>query len=79
MTEDDGHFLVAVVTKLFVPNPPAPADGVQRLKDSLAQADSDDLVASYVEALSKRTPPHINERAVMATLSAAGFGGEATP
>lgn len=79
MAEDDGHFLVAIVTKLFVPNPPAPADGVQRLKDSLAQADSDDLVASYVEALSKRTPPHINERAVMATLSAAGFGGEATP
>ncbi|WP_339077396.1 SurA N-terminal domain-containing protein [Acetobacter sp. AC2005] len=79
MAEDDGHFLVAIVTKLFVPNPPAPADGVQRLKDSLAQADSDDLVASYVEALSKRTPPHINERAVMATLSAAGFGGAATP
>ncbi|KDE20439.1 peptidylprolyl isomerase [Acetobacter aceti 1023] len=79
MTEDDGHFLVAVVTKLFVPNPPAPADGVKRLKDSLAQADSDDLVASYIEALSKHTPPHINERAVMATLSAAGFGGEATP
>lgn len=77
MAENADTFFVAVVTKVFVPNPPAPADLVQKLKNNLAQAYGDDLAASYVQSLNKRLPPHINNAAIQAALSAAGFGGPA--
>ncbi len=77
MAENADTFFVAVVSKVFVPNPPASADMLQKLKNNLAQAYGDDLAASYVQALNKRLPPHINNAAIQAALSAAGFGGPA--
>lgn len=64
-----------MVTKVFVPNPPAPIDVLQKLKNNLTQVYGDDLAASYVQDLNKRLPPHINNAAIQAALSAAGFGG----
>ncbi|MBO1324212.1 peptidyl-prolyl cis-trans isomerase [Acetobacter sp. TBRC 12305] len=78
MAEDDSGFLVAVVTRVFTPDPPAPAQALQKLRQDLAQADGEDIVASYIQALSTRVPPHINEAGLSAALSAAGFG-ETTP
>ncbi|MCH4026663.1 MAG: SurA N-terminal domain-containing protein [Acetobacter fabarum] len=75
MAENADTFFVAVVTKVFVPNPPAPIDVLQKLKNNLTQAYGDDLAASYVQDLNKRLPPHINNAAIQAALSAAGFGG----
>ncbi|MFH7810660.1 MULTISPECIES: SurA N-terminal domain-containing protein [Acetobacter] len=75
MAENTDTFFVAVVTKVFVPNPPAPIDVLQKLKNNLTQAYGDDLAASYVQDLNKRLPPHINNAAIQAALSAAGFGG----
>ncbi|OUI99767.1 SurA N-terminal domain-containing protein [Acetobacter sp. DsW_54] len=75
MAENADTFFVAVVTKVFVPNPPAPIDVLQKLKNNLTQAYADDLAASYVQDLNKRLPPHINNAAIQAALSAAGFGG----
>ncbi|NSL91799.1 peptidylprolyl isomerase [Acetobacter syzygii] len=77
MAENADTFFVAVVSKVFVPSPPASADMLQKLKNNLAQAYGDDLAASYVQALNKRLPPHINNAAIQAALSAAGFGGPA--
>lgn len=77
MAENADTFFVAVVTKVFVPNPPASADMMQKLKNNLAQAYGDDLAASYVQFLNKRLPAHINNAAIQAALSAAGFGGTA--
>ncbi|MCP9318335.1 SurA N-terminal domain-containing protein [Acetobacter persici] len=79
MAEEAGEFLVATVTSVSTPNPMADLAGYQRLKTALAQSTGDDLVASYVEALSKRTPPVINQRAVQAALSSLGFDGSAAP
>ncbi|GBQ80907.1 peptidyl-prolyl cis-trans isomerase [Acetobacter malorum DSM 14337] len=79
MGEDAGEFIVATVTNVSTPNPTADLGAYQRLKSALAQSTGDDLVASYVEALSKRTPPVINQRAVTATLSSLGFDGSTTP
>ncbi|MFT9408211.1 SurA N-terminal domain-containing protein [Acetobacter fabarum] len=75
MAENADTFFVAVVTKVFVPNPPAPIDVLQKLKNNLTQVYGDDLAASYVQDLNKRLPPHINNAAIQAALSAAGFGG----
>lgn len=75
MAENADTFFVAVVTKVFVPNPPAPIDVLQKLKNNLTQAYGDDLAASYVQDLNKRLPPHINNAAIQAALAAAGFGG----
>ncbi|WP_338331354.1 SurA N-terminal domain-containing protein [Acetobacter sp. LMG 32666] len=75
MAENADTFFVAVVTKVFVPTPPASADVMQKLRNNLAQAYGDDLAASYVQDLTKRVPPHINNSAIQAALSAAGFGG----
>ncbi|MBS0987129.1 SurA N-terminal domain-containing protein [Acetobacter okinawensis] len=77
MAENADTFFVAVVTRVFIPTPPAPADVLQKLKNNMAQAYGDDLAASYVQDLSKRVPPHINNAAIQAALSAAGFGGPA--
>ncbi|GBQ06905.1 peptidylprolyl isomerase [Acetobacter cerevisiae] len=79
MGEDAGEFIVATVTSVSTPNPMADLGAYQRLKSALTQSTGDDLVASYVEALSKRTPPVINQRAVTATLSSLGFDGSTTP
>lgn len=75
MSEDGNSFFVATVTKVFTPDPQADPVAFQRVKDALSQSEGDDLVASYVDALAKRTPPTINERAVTATLSSLGFDG----
>lgn len=77
MAENADTFFVAVVTRVFIPTPPAPADVLQKLKNNMAQAYGDDLAASYVQDLSKRVPAHINNAAIQAALSAAGFGGGA--
>ncbi|MDE7546944.1 SurA N-terminal domain-containing protein [Acetobacter fabarum] len=75
MAENEDTFFVAVVTRVFVPNPPASTDVLQKLKNNMTQAYGDDLAASYVQDLNKRLPPHINNAAIQAALSAAGFGG----
>lgn len=77
MGEDASGFLVATVTKVFTPDPKADLVAFQRVKDALSQSEGDDLVASYVDALAKHTPPKIDERAVSATLSSLGFDGTA--
>lgn len=77
MAENADTFFVAVVTKVFVPTPPASPELLQKLKNNLAQAYGDDLAASYVQDLNKRLPAHINNAAIQAALSAAGFGGTA--
>ncbi|GAN69005.1 peptidylprolyl isomerase [Acetobacter orleanensis] len=79
MGEDAGEFLIATVTAVSTPNPTADLAAYQRLKNALTQSVGDDLVASYVEALSKRTPPVIIQRAVTATLSSLGYDGNSTP
>nr|WP_298795511.1 SurA N-terminal domain-containing protein [uncultured Acetobacter sp.] len=79
MGEDAGEFVVATVTAVSTPNPTADLAAFQRLKSSLAQSTGDDLLASYVEALSKQAPPVINQRAVTATLSSLGFDGSDAP
>ena len=77
MAENGQSFFVAVVTRVFVPSPPASPDMLQKLKNNLSQAYGDDLAASYVQVLNKRLPAHINNAAIQAALSAAGFGGPA--
>ena len=79
MGEDAGEFVVATVTAVSTPNPTADLAAYQRMKNALTQSVGDDLVASYVEALSKRTPPTIIERAITATLSSLGFDGNPAP
>ncbi|WP_415459632.1 hypothetical protein [Acetobacter orientalis] len=76
MAEDNGNFFVATVTKVSTPNPAADPIAFQRVKDTIAQSEGDDLVASYVDALAKQHPPKIIERAVASTLSSLGFDGK---
>ena len=76
MAEDNGNFFVATVTKVSTPNPAADPVAFQRVKDTIAQSEGDDLVASYVDALAKQHPPKIIERAVASTLSSLGFDGK---
>ena len=77
MAEDDKAFFVAVVTRVFVPNPPAPEQAISKLRAGLSQAVGEDIAASYINALARRTPPHISEAGVNTALSEAGFGGNA--
>lgn len=79
MGESAGEFVVATVTAVSTPNPMADLPAYQRLKAALTQSTGDDLLASYVEALSKRTPPVIIRRAVTATLSSLGLDGSTAP
>ncbi|GAN61170.1 peptidylprolyl isomerase [Acetobacter cibinongensis] len=79
MAQDDTSFLIATVTKVYTPDPLADPVAFQRVRDALTQSEGDDLVASYVDALAKRFPPKITERAVTATLSSLGFDGTSSP
>lgn len=75
MAEDDNAFFVAVVTRVFVPNPPAPEQAISKLRASLSQAVGEDIAASYINALSRNTPPRVIQTGVNTALSEAGFGG----
>lgn len=77
MAEDGDTFFVATLTNINTPDPQADLVAFQRVKDSIAQSEGDDLVASYVDALAKRHPPKIIERAVTSTLGSLGFDGNA--
>lgn len=74
MAENDHAFFVAVVTKVFTPDPPMSATNMQKLKSALAQADSEDLVAAFIDALAARTPPRINPTGITSALDIAGLG-----
>lgn len=75
MAEDDNAFFVAVVTRVFVPNPPAPEQAISKLRAGLSQAVGEDIAASYINALSRNTPPRISQAGVNTALAEAGFGG----
>jgi peptidyl-prolyl cis-trans isomerase D len=75
MAEDDNAFFVAVVTRVFVPNPPAPEQAISKLRAGLSQAVGEDIAASYINALSRNTPPRISQAGVSTALAEAGFGG----
>jgi peptidyl-prolyl cis-trans isomerase D len=75
MAEDDNAFFVAVVTRVFVPNPPAPEQTISKLRVGLSQAVGEDIAASYINALSRSTPPRISQAGVDTALAEAGFGG----
>ncbi|MEE8662515.1 MAG: peptidyl-prolyl cis-trans isomerase [Acetobacter sp.] len=75
MGEDAGDYVVVTVTGITHPDPKLDSTGVARVRDGMSETLSDDVMASFVKAISDQVKPKINPQGVSAALAMAGLGG----